>query len=138
MGVKEMSSQAWALERSIAGKREAVSVLDAKLAALEEAKVHAAQARDEADAFAQSVTYFAPVTWAGKHPDSFMRSMSAGGRVKSDAEALHARCAELVDQLDRKAVAFRSERGSLQCSIAREERSLNQTRRSISRMKGSR
>lgn len=134
MGISELQQQISALERGIVGKRASVSQLDARIANLEEARPFAVRARDNADELARSLSYFALAGWAGARADAFMHTVSTGGPARQEASGMHARCTELVNAIDRSLSSLRQERGSMQSSIAVDQRSISQARTSVQRL----
>lgn len=134
MGISELQQQISALERGIVGKRANVSQLDARIANLQEARPFAVAARDEAEDLVRSVSYFALAGWTGARADAFMHTVSAGGSVQQEAQGMHARCVELVNAIDRSLSALRQERGSMQSSIAVDQRSIGQMRTRVQRL----
>lgn len=119
-------------------KRASISQLSAREAAISEARVHAKAACDEAESLVRSTSYFELAGWKGLHANAFMQAVSPGGAASDRASAMHAQCLELIESMDAQLGSLRSERSALQSSIARDQCTLNQTRRSMSRMRKAR
>ena len=138
MGIAELQSQIASLECGIMSKRASISQIDAKTAAITEARTHAIAARDEAESLVRSASYFALAGWKGSHANAFMRRVSAGGEAASEASTMHARCIELVESMDAQLGSLRGERSALQSSITRDQRSIDQAWRNVNRLRKAR
>lgn len=135
MGIAELQSQIGSLECGIVSKRASISRIDAKTAAINEARKHAVIARDEAESLVRTASYFALAGWAGTHADSFMNGMSPGGSVRNEAVTMHTRCVQLVESMNAQLGSLQSERSAIRRSIARDQRSIEQARSSMDRLR---
>lgn len=135
MGRAELQSQINGLECGIMSKRASLSQADAKIEAINQARPHAVAARDEAEALVRTTSYFALAGWEGVHAQRFMRTVSDGGDAKGQAAQVHARCVELVVSMDVQLRTLQSERSSLQRSITQDQRTIQQARTRMNRIR---
>ncbi len=131
MDMNDTQSQVRRLQQEINEGYAALSLLNANIDALQDARCHVSAAREEAAALSHLLGCFALAGWSGRHANAFMGTVGQGGRASLNAEELLNGCDDLLRQMDAKMSCFNGQCTSLRSNLAANERRLNRMQSSI-------